>query len=431
MSIKINIDSLDDDMREKIHNELKIVFENNKYNQFAPKKEIYPFNILNDDIYLPFAYSITNLSLKRKERNMFSEMIVKFEGTLRPEQEEVKKESLTYLSKSGSIIISLGTGMGKTITSINLACNIKLKTLVIVNKIVLINQWEESIKRFCPSAIITKITNKTTSIEDSDFSIINAMNIEKKPKNFFNGIGLCIVDELHNIMAESLSKSLFYVSPRYLIGLSATPYRTDGLQPLIDFYFGKNKIIRLLNREHTVYKVKTGFKPKVELAENGKINWSALINEQCLNTDRNELIIKIVKKFHMRNILIMSKRIEQSEYIYSRLLEEGESVTNLIGKKQEFDKEARILVATVTKTGTGFDHPKLDCLILASDLESYFVQILGRVLRKPDVKPLVFDLVDENPILEKHFKTRKSTYLDIGGKIVDFNKVFPDIKNCT
>jgi superfamily II DNA or RNA helicase len=299
--------------------------------------------------------------------------------------------------------------------------------LVIVNKIVLINQWEESIKRFCPSAIITKITNKTTSIEDSDFLIINAMNIEKKPKNFFNDIGLCIVDELHNIMAESLSKSLFYISPRYLIGLSATPYRTDGLQPLIDFYFGVNKIVRLLKREHTVYKVKTGFKPKVELAENGKINWGALINEQCLNTDRNELIIKIVKKFHMRNILIMSKRIEQSEYIYSRLLEEKENVTNLIGKKQDFDKEARILVATVTKTGTGFDHPKLDCLILASDLESYFVQILGRVLRKPDVKPLVFDLVDENPILEKHFKTRKSTYLDIGGKIVDFNKVFPDI----
>ena len=427
MSIKINIDSLNDDTRDKINKELKIVLENNKYNQFAPKKEIYPFNIVNGDISLPFAYSITNLSLKRRERDMFSEMKVKFEGILRPEQEEVKKESLTYLSKSGSIIVSLGTGMGKTITAINLACNIKLKTLVIVNKIVLINQWEESINRFCPSAIITKITNKTTSIEDSDFSIINAMNIEKKPKNFFNDIGLCIVDELHNIMAESLSKSLFHLSPRYLIGLSATPYRTDGLQPLIDFYFGKNKIIRLLKREHTVYKVKTGFKPKIELAENGKINWSALITEQSLNTYRNELIIKIVKKFHMRNILIMSKRIEQSEYIYSRLLEEKESVTNLIGKKQEFDKEARILVATVTKTGTGFDHPKLDCLILASDLESYFVQILGRVLRKPDVKPLVFDLVDENPILEKHFKTRKSTYLDIGGKIVDFNKIFPDL----
>ena len=53
----------------------------------------------------------------------------------------------------------------------------------------------------------------------------------------------------------------------------------------------------------------------------------------------------------------------------------------------------------MTKTGTGFDHPKMDCLILASDLESYFVQILGRVLRRPDIKPIVFDFVDDNPAI--------------------------------
>ncbi len=73
---------------EKLINKLNVIGKiypikpdkiNNKYNQFAPKKEIYPFNILNDDIYLPFAYSITDLSLKRKERKMFSEMIVKME----------------------------------------------------------------------------------------------------------------------------------------------------------------------------------------------------------------------------------------------------------------------------------------------------------------------------------------------------------------
>ena len=124
----------------------------------------------------------------------------------------------------------------------------------------------------------------------------------------------------------------------------------------------------------------------------------------------------------------MSKRIEQSEYIYSRLVEEGESVTNLIGKKQDFDKEARILVATVTKTGTGFDHPKMDCLILASDLENYFIQILGRVLRRPDVKPIVFDLVDKNPILDKHYRTRKKVYEDIGGTIINYKHIFLNLK---
>lgn len=421
MSIKTNIDKLNNEQSDKIHKELIIELENNKYNQFCPKKVIYPYLIVNDDVHLPFSYASNKLSLKRRNRDNFSSMNVKFEGILRDVQKEVKKESLSILSKTGSVIISLSTGMGKTITSINLACDIKMRTLVIVNKIVLINQWEESIKRFCPDAKVVKlISGKKKIDEDFDFGIINAMNVEKKPKGYFDDIGLCIVDELHNIMAESLSKSLNYISPRYLIGLSATPYRTDGLQPLIDFYFGELKIIRLLKREHVVYKVKTGFKPKIELSENGKINWSALINTQSQDKERNELIIKIVKKFSKRNILIMSKRIEQSQYIYERLLEEGESVTNLIGKKQEFDREARVLVATVTKTGTGFDHPKLDCLILASDLESYFVQILGRVLRKPDVNPIVFDLVDENPILEKHFKTRKETYKEIGGKILNY-----------
>lgn len=430
MSIQYNINSLNQEQRDKIHHDLIIKIPINKYNKFAPPKEIYPYLINGDNINLPFSYSLSNLNMKRRTRDYFPIMDIKFEGILRSEQEDVKKEALIYLSKTGSIIISLGTGGGKTITAINLACDIKLKTLVIVNKIVLINQWEESIKKFTPSAKILKITNnKIIKLDnDYDFYIINAMNIEKKPRGFFNDIGLVIADEVHNIMAELLSKSLYHIYPRYLIGLSATPYRTDGLQPLLDFFFGENKIIRLLMREHTVYKVNTGFVPEFELTDNGKVNWGTLINSQANDKDRNELIINIAKQFNTRNILIMSKRIEQSEYIYSRLVEEGESVTNLIGKKQDFDKEARILVATVTKTGTGFDHPKMDCLILASDLENYFIQILGRVLRRPDVKPIVFDLVDKNPILDKHYRTRKKVYEDIGGTIINYKHIFLNLK---
>lgn len=427
MSIKYAINSLSNEQRDKINDELKIEIENNKYNLFASKKIIYPYLIDGDNIHLPFAYASTELSMKRRERSEFPVMKIKFEGSLREEQEKIKQEAIKQMNVAGSVIISLYTGGGKTITSINLACSIKLKTLVIVNKVVLINQWEDSLKKFCPSATICKLIPKAKFDENADFFIINATNVAKKPRGFFDKIGLVIVDELHQIMAESLSNSLFYISPRYLIGLSATPYRTDGLDPLIHFYFGEFKIIRLLKREHTVYKVETGFSPKVELTETGKVNWNVLINSQANDEDRNELIIRIAKHFRDRNILIMSKRIEQGEYIYNRLLEEGESVTNLIGKKQEFDKESRILVATVTKTGTGFDHPKMDCLILASDLESYFVQILGRVLRRPDIKPIVFDFVDDNPILEKHFRTRKSVYTNIGGKMIDFKKVFPDM----
>jgi len=79
------------------------------------------------------------------------------------------------------------------------------------------------------------------------------------------------------------------------------------------------------------------------------------------------------------------------------------------------------LVGTTSKCGTGFDFPKLDCLILASDIQQYYIQALGRVLRRPDVEPIVFDLVDENHILRLHFESRVEVYKRIGGKIVNYN----------
>ena len=147
-------------------------------------------------------------------------------------------------------------------------------------------------------------------------------------------------------MAETLSKSLLYISPRYLIGLSATPYRDDGLDPLFSFFFGNDdcKIVREMNRKHIVYKVSTGFTPQMIKNENGTLNWSAIINEQAMNTERNELIISIAKKYSDRKIMIITKRIDQGNYLYNRLVEENELVTSLLGSNQDFDKSSRILV---------------------------------------------------------------------------------------
>lgn len=424
MSLLVKSSDLSNEQIQTINDDLIIKIPSNKYNKSAPVKEISTYFLDgNDYVYIPFAYGSNKLKLPRRSRDKFPSMNVKFSGLLREEQIEVKKEALKILSKTGSIILSLFTGFGKTIMSINLACEIRLKTLIIVNKIVLINQWEESILKFCPTAKIQKLTTKSELDEDCDFFIMNATNIPKKKKTFFKKIALCIVDELHLIMAESLSKSLQCIFPRYLIGLSATPYRTDGLDPLIELYFGSNRIIRLLKRKHVVYKVHTGFKPKMVLTENGKLNWGAILDAQCNNIERNELIITICKKFNDRNILILTKRVEQGKYLYDRLLEEGEYVASLLKTQQEFDRESRILVASIMKAGTGFDFKKLDCLILASDLESYFVQSLGRVLRRPDVEPIIFDLIDDNKVLEKHFKSREEIYNEVGGTIKNYPKL--------
>ena len=418
MSIIVNIDNIQWEIRNKINSDLEIKIEN----KFAGGKPriIYPFEIEENNIILPFAYALTKGKIKRPTRESLLPAETSFEGVLRPEQKEVRKEAIKQLSSSGSILLSMFCGFGKSATSMKIASDIGLKTLVIVNKIILLKQWEEGINTFCPKASVQKITTKSKK-EDCDFYIINAQNVEKMGKSFFSDIGTVIVDEAHLIMAETLSRCLQWVHPRYLIGLTATPYRVDGLNLLLDFYFGKYKIIRTLFREHIAYKVCTGFKPIVEKAINGRVNWSSVLESQANNIDRNELIIKILKHYSKRNFLVLTKRVAQGEYLVNRLIEEGEDVTSLFGSNQEYNISSRILVGTNSKCGTGFDHPKLDALLLAGDLEQYFVQYLGRVFRTKDVKPIIFDLVDNYTLLSKHFNSRQKIYKELGGEVRNFD----------
>jgi hypothetical protein len=316
-----------------------------------------------------------------------------------------------------------------TCMAIYIAHKLKLKTLILVHRIVLVKQWKDSIARFCPEATVQYITTKTKK-KESDFYIMNAANVGKRGREFYQEIGFICIDELHLIMAESLSNSLQFLVPRYILGLSATPYRMDGLDPLINLYFGKRRIHRKLYRKHTVYQVNTNFTPEMEMASNGRVNWSSVIDSQATSVIRNEMIIRIVKHFKDRVFLILVKRIEQGEYLVNRLLEEKEDVTSLIGKQQEFDQSSRILVGTCGKCSTGFDHPRLDSMIMAADILQYFVQVLGRVFRREDVEPIVFDLVDNNGILLKHYKERRAVYLEHGGTITNFNKEFPEFKVC-
>lgn len=415
MSIISALDNLPYEVREQISKDLELKIEN-KFGVGAPKY-IYPYTVSDDSIKIPFAYAVGILKLSRRPRTQFSARKVPFEGSLRPEQQVVRTEAITKLSSKGSVIISCYTGFGKTALAIELGCYIGFKTLVIVNKIVLINQWKDSILKFCPTARVQCLTTRSEKDPDSDFYIINAQNVEKMGRGYFDDIGLCLVDEIHMIMAEGLSKCMQYISPRYLVGLSATPYRPDGLDKLLEFYFGMHKIIRKLWCPHIVYKVDTGYTPPVERNLQGRLNWGAILDAQAQNVERNDLIINIIRRFPKRNFLVLVKRVAQGVYLSQKLEELGESVTDLMGSNQEFSSDARVLVGTCQKVGVGFDHAKMDALLLATDIEEYFVQYLGRVFRTKDMEPYIFDLVDKNSTLIKHFNTRRAVYKEHGGVI--------------
>jgi superfamily II DNA or RNA helicase len=426
MSRKILLTSLSDQERTTISDDLRIRIEPSDYERNAQIRFIYPYDMTDDHIFIPFGY---DRRYKRPLRKNLVKMDVLFEGELRNYQLEVRDESIKHFNKYGSTIVSCYPGWGKTAFAIYTACKLQLTTLILVHRIVLIKQWKSSIARFCPGASVQFVTSKSNK-QKCDFYIMNAENVCKMGREFFDGMGLLIVDECHLMMAEMLSKSMQFVVPRYLLGLSATPYRTDGLDPLINIYFGERRIHRKLYREHKVYRVNTNFTPEMELAKNGRVKWGSVLDSQANDIDRNELIIRIVKHFKNKVFLILVKRIEQGKYLVRKLKENGEDVTSLLGVQQEYEHDSRILVGTTGKCSVGFDHPRLNAMIMAADILQYFVQVLGRIMRTQSVVPLVFDLVDDNGILLKHYRERRAVYIEHGGTIHNFNKEYPNIKMC-
>ena len=470
MSVRINLSDLTVQDRTKISKSLRFDKRETSFNKYKPSATIYAYDIeeiespeqeclqmLNKSsdrsesdgsesdgsvqfgyIYLPFWWGLKNIpSATRPSRSVFVESSAVFTGKLRPLQQEVRSEALTQLNKYGSCILSLYTGAGKTITSINIATKTKLKTMILCHRIVLIDQWKQSIEKVCPGAKIQVLKGtdkkKTDGLDETnDFFIMNALNVSKKGHQYFDCIGTVIVDELHVMGTEKLSEAFSYIQPRYLIGLSATPYRSDGMDALLEAYFGKHKIYRKMHHLHYVYKVSTTFEPEFQLGRNGKIDWNSLIFSQTMDQNRNELIVRICRFFKNRTFLILSKRISQVEWIVKRFQELGESVTSLVGVQKKCDLDSRILVATVQKAGVGFDHPRLDSLVIASDVEEYFIQYLGRIFRREDSEPLVFDILDRNPILAKHYRTRQKIYKEHGGVVDKFtykaiSKHFPEM----
>lgn len=365
-------------------------------------------------LHLPFSWGISyfgNKYIPTCKDQEFS-----FIGNLREEQLKLHDEAMSHLSQHNTCLMAVYPGGGKTITALSLLAKLKKTTLIIVNKIVLVEQWRNSIRSFLGIEPFV-ITGKNCTIQPNSIYIINAINI---PKHDFSSmdIGSVIVDECHLILTTVFSKGLFHLCPQYLIGLSATPYRNDGYDALFDIYFGVHRIHRSLYRQHEVFYIPSKIKIEHENDKFGNINWNSVIDQQSKLKERQYMIVNYCKEHKNRNILILCKRIQQIMDIYKLLQEQKENVAVFKENATSFDTNCRILVSSYQKVGTGFSFDKLDMLILGTDTEEYFLQYLGRVFRRLDCTPVIVDIVDDHPVLHKHFRTRKKVYKECGGKIV-------------
>jgi len=410
-----------------------------KPNPYGPLPYIDSFGETSNSLYLPFAYAKKRFKKSPNNTIDFPKTIFRFKDDEFPfrtdggrDQEKVFNESLRILKEHKSLILSLFCGFGKTYTAIRLAQYIGLKTAVLAHRSILFEQWISSIQQFS-DAKVQKVDTNGLLDPTVDFYIFNIGFVHKKwsadlkkwiPKNLgaYKNIGLLIIDEAHVACAEELSKSLMYFNPRFVIALTATPNRSDGLDKILELYFGNysdTRIIRQAENPFIVYRVSTGIKPTFSFNIMGKKDWNSVIESVVNDPNRNQLIINLVQKYSENIIIILTKRKDHCKILSDELNKLNITNTILVGTNNNYDKTARVLLSTYSKTGVGFDDSRLNMLIVACSVTE-IEQYCGRLRDNIGKNRLVFDLVDCDPNCQKHWLKRKEWYLSRNGIVKNY-----------
>src|SRR6056300_1741522 len=351
---------------------------------------------------------------------------VNFVGKLR--DETFQNVALEKAIQSGHGILSLPCGYGKTTVSLAIACKLRYRTMIIVHKEFLANQWKERIEQFCPGATIGIVQQNKKEVE-CDFVIAMLQSLSLKEYSFedFDSIGTLIVDEAHHVCAKVFSQSLFKLCPRHAFGLSATPNRKDGLTKVLHWFMGPTFFAVERENQEQVDVFPIDFKCKrfedpPPCTRFGKLSLPTMITELTEMHDRNTTIVSTIKSAARgtRQVLVLSDRRQHCEWLHGQF--EGRSGLYMGGmKEEELTKSStkQIIFATFSQAHEGLDIPSLDTVILATP-KSDIVQSIGRIMRETHGKknnPHIYDIFDQWSICHAMYNKRLKVYRQGGFKI--------------
>lgn len=331
--------------------------------------------------------------------------------TLRAEQEDAIKEILKY----DSSICVAPPGFGKTLIGAKIFEQRAVKTLIIVNKNMLLDQW---ISRFVDYFGYKKsdigFLGKSQNRLNGNIDIATMQSLNNIPELVENYIQV-IVDECHHIPALTFEQIVKNFKGKYILGLSATPNRKDELDPILYQQLGNISYEYKKPKTHTnrLLVIKTEFTSSAD-------NYAAIINELVSNEDRNRQIVKTIKENIDRKILLLSDRIEHLNLLENILKEEKIDFVSVHGsqnKKEQVEnmqkvKTSSLILATSSFFGEGIDFPHLNTIIFATPISFYgrLIQYLGRIGRG-NQECLAIDFLDsKNAMLNSTYKKRLEGY---------------------
>ncbi len=382
-----------------------------------------------------------------------SDIKIDFSLKLKPEQQIPADVTMKAYREQGGGILSLPCGFGKTIMALYFISQIKKKTLVVVHKEFLMNQWIERIKFALPTAKVGIVQGDKCQIEGNDIIIgmLQTLSMKEFDLNTFNEIGHVIIDECHCIPSRVFSKALLKINCNFMLGLSATPNRKDGLTKVLKYYIG-DIVYMVKSSDKNVVKVErfcfeSDFEDYNKDVVNfrGTVMMPTMLNNICDYYRRTQCymnrVIDLIKENEERQILILSDRKQHLEDMFKYAHEKGvDSVGYYIGgmkdKKLKESEKCKLLLGTYPMASTGLDIPTLNGVVLASP-RSDIIQSIGRIDRKvhENIQPIIIDCVDQFSVFDNQARKRLAIYKKKGYEVVDqFIEVdtpeFKVIKKC-
>jgi superfamily II DNA or RNA helicase len=330
-----------------------------------------------------------------------------FRGTLRDYQVEAVDKF--FQTPTGGVL-SLGCGLGKTCTALAIAARLGLRTMVVVHKEFLADQWRDRIRQFLPGASIGLVQGP---IIDTEKDIIIGMIQTLCQRDFepatFDKIGFLVVDEAHHIGAPAFSQCMFRLCTRYTLGLTATPERLDGLTRLLYWFLGPEFYRLEISQKATVYPHTFKIDSTEQLV--------GMITEFIDNDERNQLILKIVAGCQGRKVLVLSDRRAHCEWLHKNIKYSSLYMGGMSREELERSEKSDVIIGTFSQAHEGLDIPDLDTLILATP-KSSVKQAVGRILRgKSRNPPVIHDIRDT--CMFGMWQKRRTVYLELGFCIKD------------
>lgn len=382
-----------------------------------------------------------------------------FNGTLYEEQQRAL-ESLE-VHRCGTLYAT--TAFGKTVTAAALIARKKVNTLILVHTKALLDQWRERLGEYLSTDFQPEEQRKgrgrrkkfqqygaLSATENTlngkiDIALLQSCMADNEVKPFVRDYGMVIVDECHHAPAVNFERVLREVNARYVYGLTATPIRKDGHQPIIFMQCGEIRYTADTKSQQSKQSFRRLLIPRFTSYRNLKAdggNYAQVIDELIENESRNKLILDDVASnlSEGRTPIILTARTAHVDLLAEQCRKICPNVIRLVGNdsakaKREImeqlnsvpDDEPLVVVATGKYVGEGFDLPRLDTLMLALPVswKGLIAQYTGRLHRNHPGKTetRIYDYIDLRvPICDSMYRKRLHGYKAVGYSIAIANE---------